>query len=355
MIRFPGLIDIHVHLREPGASNKEDFSTGTAAALAGGITTVLAMPNTNPPILDQASFSAASTLAEAKVYCDYGIYLGAAEHNAREAADVSNLAAGLKLYLDATYGSLLLENLSSLTEHFEHWPRSRPIVAHAEQKTLAALLMFSYIYQRPVHVCHVSRKDEILLIKEAKRRGIPVTCEVAPHHLFLTEEDEKNMKPGRSYVSPRLASLSDQQALWENLAVIDCIASDHAPHTLEEKNGDHAPPGFPGVETTLPLLLNAIQEGRLEKEDIIQKMFVNPKKIFSLPDQQDTWVEIDETHIYELTGSELFTKVKWTPFEGKRVQGLVRRVVIRGVTVFQDGECLVQPGFGKNVRRKNAV
>jgi len=355
MIRFPGLIDIHVHLREPGASNKEDFSTGTAAALAGGITTVFAMPNTDPPILDQASFSAAEALAEAKAYCDYGIYLGAAEHNAREAAEVSNLAAGLKLYLDATYGSLLLENLSSWTDHFEHWPRSRPIVAHAEQKTLAALLMFSYIHQRPVHVCHISRKDEILLIKEAKRRGIPVTCEVAPHHLFLTEEDEKNMNPGRSFVSPRLASPSDQQALWENLAIIDCIASDHAPHTLKEKDGEHSPPGFPGVETTLPLLLNAIQEGRLEKEDIIQKMFVNPKKIFSLPDQQDTWVEIDETHIYELNGSELFTKVKWTPFEGKRVQGLVRRVVIRGVTVFQDGEPLVQPGFGKNVRRNYVV
>jgi len=355
MIKFPGLIDIHVHLREPGAEYKEDFSTGTAAALAGGITTVFAMPNTDPPILDQASFSAAAALAEAKACCNYGIYLGAAEHNARDAAEVSNLAAGLKLYLDATYGSLLLENLSSWTDHFEHWPRSRPIVAHAEQKTLAALLTFSYIYQRPVHICHVSRKDEILLIKEAKRRGIPVTCEVAPHHLFLTEEDGKNMDSGRASVSPRLASLSDQQALWENLEVIDCIASDHAPHTLKEKDGNRAPPGFPGVETTLPLLLNAMQEDRLAKEDIIQKMFVNPKRIFSIPDQQDTWVEIDETHSYELTGPELFTKVKWTPFEGKRVQGLVRRVVIRGETVFQDGECLAQPGFGKNIRRNNPV
>jgi carbamoyl-phosphate synthase/aspartate carbamoyltransferase/dihydroorotase len=124
---------------------------------------------------------------------------------------------------------------------------------------------------------------------------------------------------------------------------------------LEEKDGDHTPPGFPGLETTLPLLLNAMQEGRLEKEDIIQRMYSNPKKILSLPDQQDTWVEIDETHSYELTGSEMFTKVKWTPFEGKRVQGLVRRVVVRGVTVFQDGECLAQPGFGKNVRRNKAV
>ena len=355
MIRLPGLIDIHVHLREPGEGHKEDFSTGTSAAIGGGITTVFAMPNTNPPILDNESFSTAADLAKAKAYCDYGIYLGGGEHNAKKAAEISGKAAGLKLYLNATYGPLFLEHLSSWIEHFEHWPRSRPIVAHAEEKTLAAYLMLSYLYQRPVHVCHVSRKDEILLIREAKRKGVPVTCEVAPHHLFLTEEDERSMSTGRTKVSPPLATAVDQQALWENLSIIDCIASDHAPHTLQEKDSEQAPPGFPGLETTLPLLLTAVQEGRLRREDIIQKMYTNPKKIFSLPDQEDTWVEIDETHTYEITGSKLFTKAKWTPFEGKRVQGYIKKVIIRGETVYQDGKILVKPGFGMNIRGNDSV
>jgi len=308
------------------------------------------MPNTNPPILDNKSFSSAAQLAGEKAYCDYGIYLGGGEKNAKTAAEISDRAVGLKLYLNATYGPLLLEHLSSWIEHFESWPRSRLIVAHAEGKTLAAYLTLSYLFKRPVHVCHVSRKDEIFLIREAKRKGIPVTCEVSPHHLFLTEGDEKSLPEGRAKVSPSLATAGDQQALWENLDIIDCFASDHAPHTLKEKDSQQPPPGFPGLETTLPLLLTAVQEGRLQVEDIIEKMFINPKKIFSLSDQEDTWVEVDETHSYEIKGSELFTKAKWTPFEGRKVQGLVKRVVIRGVSVYQDGEIRVKPGFGKNIR-----
>jgi carbamoyl-phosphate synthase/aspartate carbamoyltransferase/dihydroorotase len=352
MIEIPGLIDIHVHLREPGESYKEDFSTGTSAALRGGITAVLAMPNTNPPILDNESFQMAAELAEAKSYCDFGIYLGGGENNVKQAADLAGQAAGLKLYLNSTYGPLLLEHISSWMAHFEGWPASRPIVAHAEDKTLAAYLLLSHIYQRPVHVCHVARKDEILLIREAKRKGVPVTCEVTPHHLFLTKADGKTLPRGRDKVSPALGTSEDQQALWDNIEIIDCIASDHAPHTLDEKDSEQSPPGYPGLETTLPLLLGAVQEGRLTLEDILQKMFFNPRRIFSIPEQEETRVEVDETHSYEISGSDQFTKAKWTPFEGKKVRGIVKRVVIRGETVYQDGKVTVNPGFGKNIRDK---
>ena len=350
MITLPGLIDIHVHLREPGASHKEDFSSGTAGAVAGGITTVLAMPNTDPPILDKRSYQEANQLAKEKVFCDYGIFLGGGESNAKKAAEISDKAAGLKLYLDATYGPLLIKDLSSWEDHFKFWSHSRPLAAHAEEQTLAAFLFFAFRYHRPVHICHVSRKEEILMIKDAKGKGIQVTCEVAPHHLFLTEDDERNIGQGRSQVRPRLATREDQKSLWDNMDVIDCIASDHAPHLLSEKDGDQPPPGFPGVETTLPLLLTAVQERRLQLEDIIEKMYTNPRRIFSLPHQEDSWVEVDETHRYDLKGSELFSKSIWTPFEGMRVQGLVKEVVIRGRTVFQDGRLLVEPGFGQNVR-----
>jgi len=349
MIKIPGLIDIHVHLREPGETYKEDFSSGTAAALAGGFTTILVMPNTSPPLVDRNSFQIASTFAERQATCDYGIYLGGNGTNAQEITQLSHKAVGLKLYLDATYGPLLLQDTSMWAAHFEHWPHNKPIVAHAEQKTLAAYLFFAQLYQRPVHVCHVSRREEINLIKAAKDRGVQVTCEVTPHHLFLTREDIPALGIGRAEVRPRLASPEDQLALWDNLDSIDCIATDHAPHTLEEKESREPPPGYPGLETALPLLLTAVHEGRLRLDDLIEKMVINPRRIFNLPVQPDTWVEIEENWEYTIEASKLKTKCRWTPFEGWRVRGLVHRVVLRGETVYLDGKILAQPGFGKNV------
>ncbi len=347
MISLPGLVDCHVHLREPGATYKEDFASGTAAALAGGITTVLAMPNTTPPIVDRKAFELTLKAARKKAHCDYGIYLGAAENNARAVSGVAQLSAGLKMYLDATFGPLLLRNLSDWMEHFQYWPKNKPIAAHAEQKTLAAFLSLGAVYQRPIHVCHVSRKEEILLIRRAKERGFQVTCEVTPHHLFLSEADIKSIGKGRAEVRPVLGTREDQQALWNNLDVIDCIATDHAPHTLSEKEGSSPPPGFPGLETALPLLLTAVQQGRLSLEDIQRKMVQNPRQIFCLPESPETWVEIDPDARYTITGTEQFTRCRWTPFEGYPVQGRIRRVVLRGETVFQDGEILAKPGSGK--------
>ena len=246
MLQLPGLVDIHVHLREPGATHKEDFESGTAAALAGGVTTVLAMPNTQPPLVDESTFNTAQKAAGQKARCDYGIYLGASLTNAHEISQLASQAAGLKLYLDATYGPLLLDNILAWMDHFEHWPRHAPIAAHAERVSLAALLFVAALHKRPVHICHVSRREEITLIKAAKEKGYPVTCEVAPHHLFLSKDDLDHLGPGRCEVRPRLATPDDQQSLWENLDVIDCFATDHAPHLLSEKDSENPPPGFPG-------------------------------------------------------------------------------------------------------------
>lgn len=349
-MKLPGLTDIHVHLREPGATHKEDFATGTAAALAGGVTTVLAMPNTQPPLVDRAAFERAKRVAEEKAYCDYGLYLGATLANAPAIQALAPQAAGLKLYLNATYGPLLLDDMSAWTTHLEHWPRSRPIVAHAEGKTVAALLFFAALYNRPVHICHVSRREEILLIKAAKEKGYPVTCEVTPHHLFLSTADIPALGAGREEVRPRLASPEDVQALWKNLEVIDCFATDHAPHTLAEKDGENPPSGFPGLETALPLLLTAAHEGRLTVEDIVQRMHTNPRRIFGLPEQPETWVEVDVEDKYPVRASATHSKCRWTPFEGRRVRGRVARVVLRGREVYRAGRVLASPGFGKNIR-----
>ncbi len=355
-IKLPGLIDVHVHLREPGASHKEDFDSGTAAALAGGITTVLAMPNTQPPLVDAESFAMAHSAAEQKARCDYGIYLGANLTNAANLPSLGENSAGLKFYLDATFGPLLLDDTTAWRAHFEHWPRHVPIVAHAERKTLAALLFIVGLYERPVHIAHVSLAEEITLIRIAKEKGLPVTCEVAPHHLFLSTPpippvNGGEQRGGRLEVRPRLASPADRQALWDNLDVIDCFATDHAPHLLSEKDSAHPPPGFPGLETALPLLLTAVDAGRLTLDDVITRMHTNPRRIFNLPEQPETWIEIDPDAEYEIRAADHFSRCAWTPFEGWPVRGRIERVVLRGQTAYENGKVLANPGYGRNVRK----
>jgi carbamoyl-phosphate synthase/aspartate carbamoyltransferase/dihydroorotase len=355
MLKLPGLIDPHVHLREPGATHKEDWDTGTSAALAGGVTMVLAMPNTKPPIFDASTLALALDAAKQKARCDYAQFLGAGPDNTDWDAhsELSGRAAGLKMYLDSTFGELRLDSMTIWQEHFRTWPKRLPIVAHSESRSMAAVILMAALYDRPVHIAHISLKEEILIIKAARERGIKVTCEVCPHHLFLTKDDVPSISqghPGRSEVRPRLATKEDVHALWANLDVIDCFATDHAPHTLAEKDGENPPPGFPGLETALPLLLTAINEGRLSINDVLSRMVTNPRRIFDLPEQPDTWVEVDEDATYEIRAAEMHSRCGWTPFEGWKVRGRVCRVVLRGQEVFRDGKILAQPGYGQNIR-----
>ena len=178
---------------------------------------------------------------------------------------------------------------------------------------------------------------------------MPVTCEVTPHHLFLSERDASAIGPGRSEVRPRLARVEDVEALWDNLDVIDCFATDHAPHTLEEKDGATPPPGFPGLETALGLLWTAVRSGRLTADDLILRMHTNPRQIYGLPEQPETFVELDDEAEWEVRGTELHSRCGWTPFEGRRLSGRVRSVVLRGREVFRDGRVLAEPGFGRDM------
>ena len=356
MIKLPGLIDPHVHVREPGQTHKEDWDTVTQAALAGGVTTILAMPNTKPPIFDESTLNLALDAAKKKARCDYGQYVGAGPDNANILPGLADKAAGLKMYLDSTFGELRLDDMTLWMPHFINFPKSAPIVLHSESRTMAAGILFAAVYDRPVHIAHISLKEEVLLIKAAKERGIKVTCEVCPHHLFLTAPSHNSegigggLGWGRKEVRPRLATQEDVDALWANMDVIDCFATDHAPHTIEEKDSDNPPPGFPGLETLLPLLLNAVNEKRLTIDDIIQKSVINPRKIFSLPEPGETWIEVDETAEYEIKAADQFTKCNWTPFEGWKVKGKVRKVVLRGKVAFEDGKVLAKKGYGRSLR-----
>ncbi|RDD37936.1 CAD protein [Trichoplax sp. H2] len=349
-LRLPGLIDVHVHVREPGATHKEDFKTATAAALAGGITAICAMPNTNPPVIDIDSFEYTKKLAQQSARCDYALYVGGSTTNAEILPEVGDAAVGLKMYLNDTYTSLRLDSVADWMKHFENWPTHLPIVAHAEARTTAAVLLLAQIYNRPVHIAHVARKEEILVIKACKERGMNVTCEVAPHHLFLTEDDAERIGLKRSKVKPQLCSKDDQQALWDNFDIIDCFATDHAPHTIEEKDSENGPPGFPGLETMLPLLLNAVHQGRLTVEDIVERLYTNPMKIFNLPEQKDTYIEIDIDESWTIPQLMPQTKSKWTPFAGMQAKGVIRRVVLRGEVAYIDGKVLAAPGYGKDLK-----
>ena len=313
------------------------------------------MPNTKPPIFDNSTLDLALDAAKKKARCDYGQYVGAGPDNADILPALADKAAGLKMYLDSTFGELRLDDMTLWMPHFEEFPKDLPIVLHSESRTMAAGILFAAIYDRPVHIAHISLKEEVLLIKAAKEKGIKVTCEVCPHHLFLTAGESpsplgRGQGEGRMEVRPRLATKEDVDTLWQNMEVIDCFATDHAPHTLAEKDSDNPPPGFPGLETLLPLLLTAVDAGRLTLDDIIQKSVINPRTIFRLPEQLETYVEVDEEAEYEIKAADQFTRCGWTPFEGWKVKGKVRKVVLRGRTAFEEGRILVEPGYGRNVR-----
>ncbi|XP_059617479.1 CAD protein [Phlebotomus argentipes] len=351
MLKLPGFIDVHTHVREPGNTEKEDYSTCTAAALAGGVTMILAMPNTNPSVTDRKTFDMVKEIAKAGARCDFACYVGASSDNYNTINECASEAAALKMYLNQTYSKLQLTDMMVWQKHVAAWPKRAPLAVHAEKAAIGTMIFLSSIVDRPIHICHVARKEEIYLIKAAKEKNLKVTCEVCPHHLFLSTDDIPRIGEKLADVRPVLCSPEDQKALWDNIDVIDVFATDHAPHTLEEKlNSEKSVPGFPGLETILPLLLNAVAEGRLTIEDIVNRFHRNPKRIFNLPDQPNTYVEVNLDEEWEIPKLTRYCKSHWTPFYGMKIRGRVHRVILRGEVAYVDGEVLAPPGFGENVR-----
>ncbi len=377
LLVFPGLIDPHVHLREPGGGHKEDFTSGTNAALAGGFTTVLAMPNTQPPITDRETLAQTLALAASKAVCDFGLFTGATADNAAEAAGLED-AVGLKLYMGSSTGSLLVADLAGQVAHFERYPGV--IAVHAEDEeavahfaargqrrpplcavlAVARALALAGHFRRRLHVCHVTTGAELALIRDAKARGVPVTCEVTPHHLFLTAADQARLGPlGR--MNPPLRLREDVEVLWANLDVVDCLATDHAPHTLEEKRSPAPPAGVPGLETALPLLLTAVHDGRLPLRKVARLTSAGPAAIYGLlrkgriaPGYDADLTLVDPSVEWVIGERPLFTKCGWSPFEGRKVKGCVVRVFLRGQEVYAHGEILARPGYGRVVATNEA-
>lgn len=348
-IILPQPIDVHVHLREPGATQKEDFESGTKAAIAGGYVTVLDMPN-NPPegtgtggLLHEKR-----QLAEGRIFSDVGLHFLGRPEATGHFADVEPLVHGLKLYMNETTGNLFVDKKSDLESVFRNWKSRKPIIVHSEGEKVHEAIGLARKFIKPLHVAHISQKEEIEAIKAAKNSGMNITCEVSAHHLFLTERDavDRFGKPDPfRQMKPPLATESDRQALWDNIDAIDMVASDHAPHTFEEKTQDPEkfPHGIPGLETTLPLLMYAVYRGKLSIEDVVRLTHTGPRDRFGIEVFDDTYAVVDLDAWHQIDSNSLYTRAGWTPFDGWYVNATIKRTVIRGETVFENGEIVGSP------------
>lgn len=333
LIKFPGLIDCHVHLREPGATYKENFETGSKAAVGGGFTFILDMPNNPKPTISIEALEEKISLSKQKAICDIGFYFGTNGKNMDqfEKAWENPNVFGLKIYMNHTTGDLLIENIKILEKIFNAWKSDKPILVHAEEDKLDLAIELAKKFDRRLHACHLSRAEEVKMVKKAKATGLKITAGVTPHHLFLTEVEVERLE-GFAIMRPPLGSQDDQNALWQAIKdkTIDIVETDHAPHTKEEKMSANPPSGIPGLETALGLLIKAVNKGNLTLDDVKRLLYDNPKKIFNIPDQPDTYIEFDPEKPYIIGSNSYATKCDWSSFEGSQAFGKIEKVVIRG-------------------------
>lgn len=345
MLTLPGLIDPHVHLRSLGQDNKEDFLSGTSAALAGGFTTVLDMPNNTIPITTKNRLETKIATAREQIVCDVGFYFGSQGDNFTEFDDVKNHVLGLKLFLNKTTGNFLV-NTSYLEKIFTTWTNDKPILLHAIDETLDEVIQTLEKHPRRIHICHISSEYELSKVITAKEKNLPITCGVTPHHLFLTEEDVTHIGPF-AMMQPPLRKRSDVDYLWKNIAAIDCVESDHAPHTREEKEQKPTPFGIPGLETTLPLLLTAVAKEKLSVDELVRLCHGGPKRIFLRGvTQTETTIEIDTKEEWTIDSSKFFSKAKWSPFEGWKTRGKLKSVRRGSTVLFENDEIKTLQGSG---------
>ncbi|MFH1199535.1 MAG: dihydroorotase family protein [Candidatus Micrarchaeota archaeon] len=385
---LPGMVDAHVHLRDFKESYKEDWFSGTSSALAGGVTSVLDMPNNSLPTTSHQALEAKELVAAKKALCDYAFFFGATPDNAGEAARSASdhRVAGLKLYMGPSTGNLDAGGFASVFAHFASF--KKPIAVHAEngdclqyfsdkfdktaanhsrlrdelcaQLAVSTALDIAERTKARLHVCHVSTAEELELIADAKREGVNVTCEATPHHLFLSDSDAARLG-NFAKVNPPLRNKQHVAALWDGLrkGVVDIIATDHAPHSSEEKLKSYsdAPSGMPGLETALPLLLTAVNEKRLSLPDVVRLYSTRPADIYRLHGKGQIaegfdadMVLVDLKKEWQIRGEALFTKCRWTAFERKAVKGRVLRVFVRGEEAFDGEHITARQASGRPIR-----
>lgn len=341
LIKISTFADVHVHLREPGATQKEDFETGTKAAIAGGYTQILDMPNNEPPTVSREALNQKKSLARGRIWCDVGFNFGGSADSIKYFNDIKDEATALKVYMNQTTGSLLVDSKSEREEIFKNWASKQPIMVHAEGETIESAIMLAKKYSKKLHICHITY-DQIQTIKKAKKEGINISCEVCPHHLFLSKDDEKKLR-GFALMKPPLMTNKDRERMWEVIQEIDMISTDHAPHTITEKSKAEPKFGVPGLDTTLSLMLWAEKHRLISIKRITQMLSENPRKIFNLPNQPDTFMEIDLSKEYKVGSKKLYTKCGWTPFRDLDGVGEIKRLTLKGEVVYENGQFTGKP------------
>jgi dihydroorotase (multifunctional complex type) len=393
-IIVPGLIDSHVHLRDQELAYREDFSTGTAAAATGGVTTVIDMPNNRPLTMTAENLRKRMELAEKQIFVNVA-FNSAFPKAHREIRDiVKQGAVGFKLYLLQQIGGVNIDDDDALQTAFNEIARANvPICVHAEDKATLEKAKErmrktgkndaeAFLKAHPataeskaichaaklaknsgahVHICHVSSAAGLDAISRAKKKNANITCEVTPHHLLLSADSMKT-HGNVALMLPPLRAKKDAEALWKALrrGIVDTVASDHAPHSFEEKTAESiwdVKPGIAGLETLLPLMLNEVNHGHLTIRALIRLTVEKPAEIFHLKGRGSlnkgstadlTVINLKQEH--KIDASKFHSKAKFSPFDGWKVKGKVMKTFVNGQLVMDEGEIVAKPKTGCIIR-----
>lgn len=368
---LPGAIDVHVHFREPGQNFKEDWEHASRAAVSGGVTTVCDMPNNQPPIVSLKALVEKRALISGRSHVNYGIYIGYNGENIAEINAAENIP-GVKIYCAHSTGNM---GVSNLEKAFAEIDPEKLLLFHAEDEECmtvykkqfdgatdpavhskirapeCAALMVQKLcdlarkYQRRIHICHLSTEGELQIV--AKNRDL-VTCEVAPHHLVLSEDDYGHFG-NLIKVNPPIRSQKDVFAMWKGLksGLIDLVATDHAPHTLGEKAlpFSEVPSGVPGVEMMLPILLNAVNDDALTINEVEKLCCTKPMEIFGIKNKGRIEVGYDADLVVvdmdlekKFESKDVLSKCKWSPYAGGTYKGWPVMTFVQGKLVFDGGK-----------------
>jgi len=351
---LPGVIDPHVHFRDPGFTEKEDFFSGSASAVSGGVTTIFDMPNTNPPTFTIEELWKKREIAKKKSLCNFGFFFGAGSKNIDEIKKLKNEnVAGLKIFMNLTTGNLLIKDDEVLKKIAKI--KNLLFAFHAEGNTFEKVLDIFVKENAKIYLCHTSLKTEIDEIKKLKNKNYPVFCEISPHHLFLKKKFEKKIG-NFAFMKPPLVDEKNRQILLDTLKndLVDTIGSDHAPHTIDEKKKMIF--GVPGVETSLLLMLDAVNKNLLDIKKLVKIMSENPAKIFGIKNKgkiksgyDADFVVVDLKSKTTIKNKNIFSKCGWSPFDGFELKGKIIKTFVNGNLVFNDGKLVDKNSRGTEV------
>lgn len=331
---LPGLINVAAFVPGIASPSSSDIQTVTKASIAAGFSMIRLMPlGLEGSITDAITLKAAQQNSTAGGHCDYNFSISATSSNAEQISTVTGEVGSLFIPFNHLSGNI--SKVAAVTAHFDSWPTNKPIVTDAKLTDLASILLLASLHNRRIHVTSVTTKDDIRLIALSKQKGLQVTCDVCIYSLCLSRDDF----PGYD----RLPTAQDQAALWEHLSTIDVFSIGSLPYQLASAMGHKADPSM-GIAEALPLLLTSVTEGKLTIDDIKSRLYDNPMEIFELHEQPGTSIEVEVDRAYEIAKGSF-----WSPLEGRRMHGTVRRVTFQNTTLCLDGEVLSIPLMGKDM------